>query len=395
MKKKIGILLWAHPHYGGVFQYGLSVIKAVSALDRDGHEIFLFYRHKAWLQYAVELPGDHITWVRYCANIPLMILGMTVRIAERPAFLLRLYRLLHPVYYRLRSLGIDLMIYPMPIALSFELGTPYIIAVHDLQHRIHPEFPEVSAYGEWARREYLFRNGSRNAEAVLVESDVGKKDVIDFYGVREERVRVLPYIPPLYLENRRAGDVLNKFSLPRKYLFYPAQFWMHKNHVRLIEALDRIKRQTGIEIPLVLTGSKKNAFRRTMSRVEELGLSRQIIYLGYVSEEDMVGLYKNAQALVMPTFFGPSNIPQLEAFLLGCPVVTSDIPGIGQQVGDAAVLVDPASVESIADGIVKIWSDEGLRQSLIQKGRERVNRWTPEQFSTSVQEILADVVHKL
>jgi len=395
MKKKIGIVLWAHPHYGGVFQYSLSIINAVAALDHNQYDITVFYRHQSWLKHAHEVQAAHISWVRYRANIPLMVLGMTCKIAERHEFFLSLYRLLHPIYYSAKSRQIDLMIYPAPIALSFEMGTPYIIAVHDLQHRIHPEFPEVSAHGEWNRREYLFKHGSRNAAAVLAESETGKKDLLNFYDVQKDRVHILPYVPPLYVMNQRAADVMNKYGLPERYIFYPAQFWMHKNHIRLIEAIALIKREKGFDIPVVLVGSKKNAFKKTMKRVGELGLSKQIIYLGYVTDEDMVGLYKNAQALVMPTFFGPSNIPQLEAFLLGCPVVTSDVPGIYEQVGDAAILVDPASTQAIAAGIVAIWTDKKLRRELIQKGHERIRSWTPEQFTLSFQGMLAKLFHDL
>lgn len=181
---------------------------------------------------------------------------------------------------------------------------------------------------------------------------------------------------------------MTKYGLPKRYIFYPAQFWAHKNHLRLIEALSLIRQEKGLEIPAVFVGSKKNAYKRTWGKIADLGLSKQIIYLGYVTDEDMVGLYKNAQALVMPTFFGPSNIPPLEAFLLECPVVTSDVPGIREQVGDAAILVDPASPPSIAEAIVDIWSDEALRQELIRKGRTRLDSWRPEQFSSTFQDMI-------
>ena len=88
-----------------------------------------------------------------------------------------------------------------------------------------------------------------------------------------------------------------------------------------------------------------------MSTASDLGLESQIRYGGYVPDEDMSGLYAGAVALTMPTFFGPTNIPVLEAWAYGCPVLTSDIRGIREQVGDAGVLVDPRSIESIADGI--------------------------------------------
>ena len=394
MRKKIGIVLWAHPHYGGVFQYSLSVINAITALDRDLYEVTIFYRHKAWHKYMHEVKGNNVSWLRYHANIPLIILGLTCRIAERHRVLLKLFRLLHPIYYMVKSRHIDLMVYPAPIAISFEMGIPYIIAVHDLQHRLHPEFPEVSAYGEWNRREYLFRNCSRHAAAVLVESETGKDDLLRFYEVKKDNVHILPYVAPFHLMNAKGSDVVKKFGLPDRYLFYPAQFWDHKNHVRLVEALHTIKRERGLEIPVVLVGAKKNSYRKTMMRVAELGMESQVIYPGYVSDEDIVGLYRTAQALVMPTFFGPSNIPQLEAFLLGCPVITSDIPGIYEQVGDAAVLVAPDSVSSIADGIVKVWCDAEFRLELVQRGYARVASWTPGQFGAKLRAICEQTISR-
>jgi hypothetical protein len=69
----------------------------------------------------------------------------------------------------LQSLGIELMLYPTPQTRSFEIGLPYIMAIHDLQHRLQPHFPEVSADGEWEYREYLFRNGARRAQLVLAD----------------------------------------------------------------------------------------------------------------------------------------------------------------------------------------------------------------------------------
>ena len=98
--------------------------------------------------------------------------------------------------------GIDLMLYPISSVLSFETGLPYVMAIHDLQHRLQPEFPEVSANGEWERREYCFRNGARYATLLLADSEVGKEDILNFYGpygVTPDRVKISPFISACYL----------------------------------------------------------------------------------------------------------------------------------------------------------------------------------------------------
>ncbi len=301
-----------------------------------------------------------------------------------------------------QSFGVDLMIYSAHTSLPFEAGIPYVMAIHDLQHRLQPEFPEVSANGEWESREYYLRNGARYATLVLADSEVGKEDILNFYGpygVTPDQVKVLPYLPASSLavdvsegEQRR---VQMKYGLPDRYLFYPAQFWPHKNHRRIVEALGSLNQDRRLQIPVVFCGShagklREHAFREVMSLASRLGIADRLYYLGFVPDEDMSGIYARGTGLVMPTFFGPTNIPILEAWAFGCPVLTSDIRGIREQVGDAAVLVNPRSVEAIADGIYRLWTDENLGRMLGERGRQRLAAYGPDDYRRRLIEILEE-----
>ena len=133
---------------------------------------------------------------------------------------------------------------------------------------------------------------------------------------------------------------------------------------------------------------RERTFSEVMSISSELGLAPHIHYLGYVPDQDMSGLYAEAAALVMPTFFGPTNIPVLEAWAFGCPVLTSDIRGIREQVGDAGLLVDPQSVEAIGTGIYRLWTDAGLAGRLAAGGRQRLGRYTPADYRERLLKIL-------
>ncbi len=393
MKRKIGAVLVSEPCYGGVFQYDLSIVNAMAFLDENLYDITTFYRHKDWAKYIEKANRSGYRWVRYShrLNIPLRALGRMLRILDRGKKTSFAYKFFDPLYYYIKSANIDLAIYPYAITYAFEIGKPYIVAVHDLQHRMNPDFPEVSMHGEWERREYLYKNVCENADAILVDSRVGKEDVLKFYEVKPERVHILPFVPPSYLNTTCTVDIKRKYHLPDKFIFYPAQFWQHKNHIGLLEALSILRKNKGLNIPAVFVGSKRNAYKEVKARTSDLGLSDLVFFLGYVSDEDMVGLYKTAHALVMPTFFGPTNIPQLEAFLLGCPVMTSDLRGIREQVGNAAILVNPISVESIAKGIERIWFDEELRNELIQKGHARSASWTQEHFNEAFRSVIDKV----
>ncbi|HSE39521.1 MAG TPA: glycosyltransferase family 1 protein [Acidobacteriota bacterium] len=300
------------------------------------------------------------------------------------------------------NMGIELILYPSANPLSFEAGIPYVIAIHDLQHLLQPEFPENSQNDEVQWREYVFRNGVRYATFILADSEVGKEDILHFYGsygVTPDRVKVLPFLPASYLPTQISQHeierVRKRYSLPDRYLFYPAQFWPHKNHLRIFKALAMLKHESGLSIPIVLSGSfagqiRKKTYEELNQFAQENGINDQILYPGYLPETDMAPFYAGAAALVMPTFHGPTNIPVLEAWAYGCPVITSDLRGIREQAGDAAILVDPRSERQIADAISKIWTDENCRLELAHKGRSRLASYTPEDFETQLTNVILE-----
>jgi glycosyltransferase involved in cell wall biosynthesis len=423
---RIGILPAVARSSGGIYQYSVTMLHALDTWRDAGSQddLLLFADDEASPDVTAAAKGGgwsikplkRPTWTSQTLNTLRRCAGDGAHRRAWRRLRSRLSRSLPPaaplnpdaVQYRpetnrwLRDCGVDLMIYPAPTSLSFEASVPYIMAVHDLQHRLQPEFPEVSADGEWERREYRYRNGTRCATLLLADSEVGKEDILNCYGefgVTPDQVEVLPFLPACYL----AGDVPHserqrvrrRYRLPARYVFYPAQFWPHKNHKRIVQALALVARQHGLAIPAVFLGShdgamREGTFREVMSLASELGCAPNIHYLGYVPDQDMSGLYAEAAALVMPTFFGPTNIPVLEAWAFGCPVLTSDIRGIREQVGDAGLLVDPQSVEAIANGIYRLWSDPGLACRLAEGGRQRLGRYTPEDYRDRLVNILEE-----
>jgi glycosyltransferase involved in cell wall biosynthesis len=287
--------------------------------------------------------------------------------------------------------------------MSFETGLPYVMAIHDLQHRLQPEFPEVSAGGEWERREYLYRNAVRRATTLIADSEVGREDILSCYGevgAVPDRIEVLPFLPAPYLAREPTQEerleVRRRYRLPERYLYYPAQFWPHKNHLRIVEALSRLQ---PLQVHVVLSGTATDRLRRrtlatAMEAATRLGVERQIHYLGYVADAEMSSLYAESSGLVFPTFFGPTNIPILEAWATGRPVLTSDIRGVREQVGDAAVLADPRSVDAIGEGMRQLWQDPALCAGLVEKGRVRLSRYTREDYSRRLLAILREALDR-
>jgi glycosyltransferase involved in cell wall biosynthesis len=297
---------------------------------------------------------------------------------------------------------VKLMIFTTHSNFSFELKVPYIMPVHDLQHRLNPQFPEVTADGLWQRREYFFKNCIPHAEMILTDSETGKEDVLKFYTADEKKVKVLPYPPPNYLRrDYSAGElarIRDKYQLPEKFLFYPANFWPHKNHKLIIEALNHLKTNHGLTVHLVLVGTNPDKYGQ-LDTIQELInkylLNDQVHYCGYIPNEEMGLFYKLAEALVMPTFFGPTNIPYQEAFTVGCPIIGTDIRGIREQIGDAGLLIDPGSPESLAGAILEIFTVPGTRDSLIKKGYDKAEAWNFKKFSETLNGYVDEAEERL
>jgi len=217
----------------------------------------------------------------------------------------------------------------------------------DIAHVFYPRFPEVSAYGELRRRNVLFRYGIANADQIVVDSKQLGKDIVEHYQADPCKIDVLYQVFSMTLNdtlfnNSEAAECIAQ--LPEQYLFYPAQLWTHKNHVNLFKALSILLPEFP-DLHLVLAGSRQKGDDKIFETIHELSLQPRVRFLGYVQDSCMPILYKKAHALVMPTFFGPTNIPTLEAFYYGCPAVISDLPGVTEQTGDAALLFDPKSFQ--------------------------------------------------
>jgi glycosyltransferase involved in cell wall biosynthesis len=297
----------------------------------------------------------------------------------------------NPLARELSALNCDYWIFPAQDAISYQFGGNSICAIHDLMHRYERSFAEVGSWLKYRIRERRFRGIAQNCIAVLVDSEVGRKHVMECYGTRSDKIQVLPYVHPGYLKDVPVrADFDDYYKPPAKFLYYPAQFWPHKNHKRLLEAVS-IVASFCPDIALLLTGAKRHAFKEVRAAAFALGISERITFVGHVPDSDVRGFYERARALAMPTFFGPTNIPPLEANVLGCPVLVSDIYAMRDQLGDAALYFDPNSAKDMADKIRLIWTDDTLAKRLSRLGLERSNSHGQALFNQTMSGILKHV----
>ena len=387
--KRIGVLLSAGPG-GGVLQYTQAILDAVQALPADCSIVAAFSDDKWREHFSREIEVVYLRdtgWNR-ALNKAWHVSGLPISLWRKTV------ARLDTNIRALMTARCDLWICPNHERYVFRAPIPVLGTVHDLMHRYQRRFPEVSADGEYEAREFHFSETCRWARGVLVDSELGKQQLVESYGIAPAKVHPLPYIAPpwIYEYDGRDDDAVRvKYDLPEKFLFYPAQFYRHKNHSSLLDAVARM-RGAHPDVKLVLVGAKeRNAFDEVRAQVDALGLADNVQFAGYAEDREMAAFYHQARALVMPTFFGPTNIPQLEAFALGCPVATSRIYGIPEQVGDAALLFDPSSVAEIHTCLVRLWTDDALCDELARRGRAHSERWGPPQFQARFREIVEAV----
>ena len=386
-----------NPTSGGGYTYQIELMCALSELAQESkHNFIVFTRDPDHIQQFIHsnqiqivktstypfLPSGFFNGLQYLVGFFFNRLFNYIPQIDNYRYLNRFEKLA-------RSYETEFLWFPSPNFIPVNI--PYLATLWDLQHRVQPYFPEVSEKGIWESREVFNSRYLQRASIIVVGTETGRKEVERFYQVPYERIKVLPLPTPrfsLAKSLEKSQDILKKYAIPPNYLFYPAQFWSHKNHANLLIALQILKQQHDISIPLVLVGSDKGNEKYIRSLISQLELSSQVHILGFVPQEDMTALYENALALAFMTFFGPDNLPPLEAFALGCPVIASQISGSEEQLGDAALLVDPKSPEQIADAIYKLYNSQDLRKTLIEQGKKRAQKWTGNDFVRGIFSIL-------
>jgi glycosyltransferase involved in cell wall biosynthesis len=376
MTKRIGLMLSVLPYGGGSYQWTQNILKALGDFteNEDLVQVIIFHsdRQGNYDFLKNQFPSFIFIETRRFSNT---ILSILTHIFIRIPKLLPIIRLFNPLNVLFDKNKIDLVIFPGATLNVAFCNKRSIFMFTDIAHVFYPEFPELSKGKELKIRNQIFNYGVKCADQIIVESEQLKKDVVKYYGADESKIDILLQTFPQQLiydkNSSKTTEEKQNFDLPRDYIFYPAQLWEHKNHVRLLKAL-KIVHTKFPEIVLVLSGSRQNAAEKIFQTIHDLNLEDKVRYLGYIPDSQVPALYKNAKMLVKPGFIGPTNIPTLEAFYYGCPAVIADIPGVTEQTGDAALLFDPTSEYDIAEKIILLLENKSLREELTRRGYERI-----------------------
>ncbi len=259
------------------------------------------------------------------------------------------------------DIGADLLHSPVQIFSRFDFRVPTVLNLHDLQH-LH--FPENFRPSDIEARNHYYGLSAALASAIVVSSNFVRDDLIGQMNVPAHKVFTVPVTWNPMVEDGlaqfNADDARIHYGLPARYALFPAQFWPHKNHVRLVEALSIVlKRRPAEDLCLVFTGFRGHSgWPAVEKRIAELGLENRVLCLDYVPVEHLGGLYKASLFCVMPSTFEASSYPVIEAQILGVPAMCSNVTSLPElMAGNAGLLFDPFDPEDIARQMIR-WLDD-------------------------------------
>ena len=287
-----------------------------------------------------------------------------------------------PIYSlncRLKKDNVNVAYFLVPY-LHEHIETPYFATIRDVAHRILPHFPEFSSNSVIDKMENKLNLFLRSASRIITCNDIAKNDIKTLYDVIDENITIMPLPYPTWIRNiREDKTILKKNNLSQKgYVVYPAQFWTHKNHIRLILASQNMREQN-INLKVVFTGLDRGNKAYLKKKVEELDLEDSVLFLDYVSQRELATLYINAYCLVYPSLAGPDSIVALEAMYFNCPVLISNHLGYNQQLKKAALYFNPLDEIDIVEKI-KMLNDIPTKDELISKGQVLIKESTCKSY---------------
>jgi len=258
----------------------------------------------------------------------------------------------------------------------------YVFTMHCFSTFAHPEFYPPAI--RW-RLNGSIKRGLSRARLILCVSENVRDLTAEKFRLPPERLRVIyngigdEFLPRAGEEIERAvarREVAEQYGIHDPYLLFVGQLKARKNVVRLIEAFHRFRQEVGVEVKLVLAGRRSFTSEGIDETLERLRLRRSVIELGHLRHEALPTLYRAAEVFVFPSLWEGFGIPVIEAMACHTPVVTSNVSSLPEVAGGCAVLVDPYSVEDLAAGMYRAYTDTKLRVVLRAKGFERAKQFT-------------------
>ncbi|MEA2575943.1 MAG: hypothetical protein QOH93_3241 [Chloroflexia bacterium] len=268
---------------------------------------------------------------------------------------------------------------------------PSIVTIYDMTVFITPRF---HTFKKFVLDRTLIPIVARRADAIVTVSNSARNDILRYLKVPRDKVRVIPGAASSHFhltnDEDKLEEVRRRYGLDGSYILYVGTIEPRKNLVRLARAFSRLKKR-GLPHKLLIVGQAGWQVGPVYAEVERLGLTKDVIFTGYVPLEDLPPLYTMAESLAFPSLYEGFGLPVIEAMACGTPVITSRSSSLREISGDAALLIDPLSVDELEDALYRVHSDPVLRACLREKGIARAALFTWETTARATLDLYKQV----
>ena len=339
---------------GGVETYEISLMRQLASLPDDSHwhvyclgesAVDAFDIHQPNVRFEVLRPASR--WISIPFSLPRAIARSGVE-------------LVHATF--------------VP---PFRCPVPLVVTVHDVCVHTHPELYPLTIR---LRLNALLYKRLHKFDHIICPTIVSKQLVMEHFGVREERITIIPYaVEPVYqpIMGDPLRKVLDNYRIEHPYFLFAGNLRVgNKNLVRLLEAYHLFIKANGNATRLVLTGRRSWHSKVLDETIDRLSLRDSIIETGWLPPEHVPALYSGATALLFPSLCEGFGLPALESMACGTPVLTSNVSCLPEVTGGAALLVDPYSAEAIAEGMNQLQGNRALHADLQAKGFKWVKQFS-------------------
>ncbi|MBM3130288.1 MAG: glycosyltransferase family 4 protein [Chloroflexi bacterium] len=237
----------------------------------------------------------------------------------------------------------------------------------------------------------LGRWGMQKANRIIALSESTRRNLVD-WGIAAEKIRVVYPCMSSTFRSTAPASAATKYRLPDSYVFYLGTLEPRKNIPTLLRAFALAKKRGALPHALVIAGARGWRYDDIFRTVEELGIKDQVIFLGYVPDQDLPALYSGADVFAYLSWYEGFGFPVLEAMACGTPVLTSNVSALPEVVGDAGILVPPNDPEQAADAIVRVLADAEWRRELSARGLARAALFTQERFARGILQVYEEVL---
>ncbi len=392
LKIGIDIRCLMSPNRTGVAEYTYELLNAIFKIDKptpgrgEQNQYYLFYNSYKDVTEHVPLWPQQSNIHYVATKWPNKLLNIAIKFLGWP----KLDKLIS------RNGHLDYFFSPNFNFTALSKNIKQILTAHDLSFKFYPQFFSIKQrLWHWAINP---KKQCRRANKIIAQSENTKRDIVDYYQILPEKIKVIypgischaefisasPEIP-----KQVRDDIQKKYNLPNHFILFLGTVEPRKNIVGLIEAFELAFSSLPVPYSLVIAGAQGWNNKEIYKRVSASPLRDKIKFTGYVNADDKPGLYSLAELFVYPSFYEGFGFPVLEAMACGAPVITSNRSSLPEITNQAAYLINPNRPAEIADAMIKLIKDEKLKEHFKTLGLEQAKKFSWESAAKEWLDLLA------